>query len=75
MIRVVQNQMQGLAQRELWNVPRTHLATGQAQAVHIYWPGTQGRSIINNNVKSCHLLPNLTSYCLFLPIRDLPENG
>ena len=27
---------------EFWNVPRAHLATGQAQAVPVYRPGTQG---------------------------------
>ena len=43
---------------ELQNVPRAHLATVQAQAVPIYRPGTQGRSIIGNNVK-------LVNYYLF----------
>ena len=57
------------------NVPRAHLATGQAQSVPINSSVTQGGSIICNNVKTGQLLPISTNYCLFLPIRDLLENG
>jgi hypothetical protein len=39
---------------ELRNVPRAHLATGQAQAVPVYRSGTKGRSIIGNNEKNPH---------------------
>ena len=60
---------------ELRNVPRAYLATGQAQAVPIYRPSTQGRSIMGNNVKiGLLLLFILTCYCLLLPIMDLPTN-
>ena len=45
---------------ELRNVPRAHLATGQAQAVPIYRPCTQWRSIMGNNVKIGLLLHILT---------------
>jgi hypothetical protein len=34
---------------ELRNVPRAHLATGQAEALPIYRSGTKGRSITGNN--------------------------
>ena len=60
---------------ELRNVPHAHLATDKAQAVPIHRPGTQGRSIIGNNVKIGKLLPISTSYCLFLPIRNLPKRS
>ena len=56
---------------ELSNMP-----TGQAQAVPIHRPGTQGRSIMINNVQTGPLLHILICYCLLLPtIRDLPKNG
>ena len=58
---------------ELWNVPCAHLGTGQARAVPIYRPGAQGRSVMGNNVNIWLLLP--ISYCLFLLIIDLRENG
>ena len=47
----------------------------KTQAVTIYRPGAQGRSIMGNNVRIRLLLPILTCYCLFLPIIDLPEKG
>ena len=45
---------------ELWNVPRAHLVTGQAQAVPIYRPGAKGGSIMGNYVKIWQLLHILT---------------
>jgi hypothetical protein len=45
---------------ELLNVPRAHLATGQAQAVPIYRSGTKGRSIIDNN--EIYLLVRIFAY-------------
>ena len=53
---------------ELRNVPRAHLATGQAQAVPIYRPGTQEYRTINayfDLLVSC--------YYLLLRISDLPQ--
>ena len=38
-------------------------------------PGIQGRSVKGNSVKFGQVLPISTSHCLFLPMRDLPENG
>ena len=55
---------------ELLNVPRSHLATCQAQAVptaHIS-PRYAGMSTIGNNGKISQLLPISTNYCLLLPI-------
>ena len=52
---------------ELLNVPRAHLARGQAQ-VPINLPRYAGRSIIGNNGEISQLLPISTNYCLFLLI-------
>ena len=67
-----------LARNQMWGPEQRRRALeqavpiGQAQAVPIYPPGAQGRSIMCNNVKNWPLLPILTCYCLFLPIIDLP---
>ena len=45
---------------ELRNVSRAHLVTGQAQAVPIHRPGTQGRSIMGDDVIIGLLLHILT---------------
>jgi hypothetical protein len=49
---------------ELRNVPRAHLATGQAQVVPMYRSGTKGRSIIGNNENYPHyyLLLHIYAY-------------
>ena len=65
----------------MWGPEQRHRALeqavpiGQAQAVLIYRPGAQGRSIMGNNVKFWILLPILICYCLFLPIIDLAGAG
>ena len=53
---------------ELWNVPRAHLATGQAQDVPIYRPGAKGGSIMGNNEKIGLLLHILTCYTAWRPV-------
>ena len=60
-----------LARNQMWGPEQRRRALeqavpiGQAQAVPIYRPGAQGRSIMGNNVIIWLLLPILTYYCLF----------